>query len=88
MYVIKKMQLNKFQPSPVVSARELFVSLGARPATITSKDTADCFDQPTVLGASKTKLLGLADEMARSAAAKQASDGKSPDMIGKNGKEF
>lgn len=84
MYVIKKMRLNRFELRPCVSARALFASKGPQNATIISKLGADCFDAPNVDGASKTKLLGLVDEMAKSAYAKRESDGNSPDMPGIN----
>lgn len=67
MYVIKEMRLNKFQPKPIVSNRELFVSIGARPATINSKETADCVGAPVPDGASKTKMLALAQEISKAA---------------------
>lgn len=67
MFVIKEMRLNRFEPKPIVSNRELFASCGAKPATIESKETADCFSEPTLQGASKTKALGLAAEIATKA---------------------
>lgn len=65
MFVIKEMRLNKFEPKPLVTNRELFASCGPRPATVESKETSDCFDSPTVQGASKTKMLGLAQDIVR-----------------------
>lgn len=67
MFVIKKLMLNKFQPRPIVSNRSLFVAMGQKPATIQSKDTSDCFDAPTCEGATKTKVLGLAQSIAKKA---------------------
>lgn len=64
MFVIKEMRLNKFEPKPIVSNRELFSACGAKPGTIESKETADCFDAPTLQCASKTKVLGLASDIA------------------------
>lgn len=67
MFVIKKLRLNKFVARPIVSNRALFTAMGEKPATIQSKDTSDCFNQPTAEGASKTKVLGLAEEISRKA---------------------
>lgn len=67
MYVIKKLRLNKFVARPIVSNRALFTAMGEKPATIQSKDTSECFNQPTAEGASKTKVLGLAEEISRKA---------------------
>lgn len=82
MYVIDKMKLNKFIARPVVSNRELFVGKGGKSfdAAIQSKDTIACVDDPSIEGASKTKVLGFAQEILDAAAAKKASDGKSPDL--------
>ena len=84
MYVIEKMRLNRFEIRPCVSARSLFATKGAQNATQTSKLGSDCFDSPNIDGASKTKILGLIDEMARCAYAKRESGGSSPDMSGEN----
>lgn len=84
MYVIDKMRLNRFEFRPCVSARALFANKGAQCATVTSKLGADCFDAPQVDGASKTKMLGLIDEMARSAYAKHMSGGESESMSNVN----
>lgn len=67
MFVIKQMQLNKFERKPLVRNRDLFSSMGQRPATIESKETSDCYNQPSLEGASKTKVLGLADQIGRAA---------------------
>lgn len=67
MYVIKEMRINKFESRPIVSNRELFIANGQKPGTIESKATSDCFDEPSVVGASKTKILGLADEISAKA---------------------
>lgn len=64
MFVIKKMRLNKFEPKPVVSNRSLFMSKGDCSAVVTSKDTTECYKEPSILGISKTKLLELAREVA------------------------
>lgn len=69
MYVIPKMRINKFIPQPIVTNRHLFASRGQQPATVQSKETADCYNQPTLQGASKTKLLGLAKEISDAAIA-------------------
>lgn len=76
MFVIKEMRLNKFEPKPIVSNRELFVAKGESPGTIHSKDTADCFSEPSVVGASKTKMLGLAQDIASKAIEHAKSDGE------------
>lgn len=88
MYVIKKMKLNKFRPRPLVSNRELFASIGEKGATIQSKDTADCYDAPSIEGASKTKVLGLAEEIGKAAYAKKMSNGESESMSIKNAKDY
>lgn len=67
MYVIPKMRINKFEPKPIVTNRQLFAARGQQPATIVSKDTSDCYNQPSIQGASKTKILGLAQEVCNAA---------------------
>lgn len=62
MFVIKKLRLNKFQSRPIVSNRALFLAVGQKPAEIVSKDTSDCIGSPSVDGANKNKLLGLAQQ--------------------------
>lgn len=69
MYVIEKMRINKFERKPIVSNRQLFASKGEQPATIVSKATADCYDEPSLQGASKTKVLGLAKSISDAAIA-------------------
>ena len=88
MFVLKKMRLNRFELRPCVSARALFASKGAMSATVTSKLGADCYDAPSVDGASKTKMLGLLDEIAKSAYVKHVSNGQSPDMPGANASDM
>lgn len=80
MFVIKKLRLNKFVARPIVSNRSLFVAMGNKPATIQSKDTADCFDAPTVEGATKTKVLGLAQEIAKKAVEMKESNGNASEL--------
>lgn len=87
MYVIKQMRLNKFQPSPIVTARQMFLSKGPCEATILSKDTSDCFNEPTPDGASKTKLLGLAQQISAVAIAKAKEGDNASDMQKKNAKD-
>lgn len=87
MYVIKKMQINKFEPKPIVTARQLYLLSGEKPAAITSKDTTECVNDPVPYGAKKTQLLGLADDMAKAAYAKQQSDGASEDLKPTNPKD-
>lgn len=65
MYVIEEMRLNRFESKPIVSNRSLFMAKGDCSAVQTSKDTADCFDEPSILGSSKTKVLGLAEKVAK-----------------------
>lgn len=67
MFVIKKLRLNKFEARPIVSNRALFQAIGEKPASIQSKDTSDCYNEPTVEGATKTKVLGFAQEIAAKA---------------------
>lgn len=88
MYVIEKMRLNRFERKPIISARALVASRGMSESIIKSQCGSDCFDSPNIDGASKTKLLGLVDEMARSAYAKHISDGNSPDMKPKDAKDL
>lgn len=88
MYVIKKLMLNKFQPRPIVSNKALYISMGAKPATIVSKDTAECFSEPTPDGASKLKTLGLAAEISRVAYEKHNTAGKSEDLEIRNAKDY
>lgn len=82
MYVIEKMRLNRFELRPCVSARALAASFKGSTAVIASKADSSCFDTPSIDCASKTKLLGLCDEMARFAYAKRESNGNSADMPG------
>lgn len=87
MYVINKMRLNKFEPKPIISNRELFISCGAQVGTINSKETADCYSEPSVDGASKTKILGLAKQIGETAYAKSREGDAAPSMPGKNAKD-
>lgn len=80
MFVIKKLRLNKFVARPIVSNRALFTAMGEKPATIQSKDTSDCFNQPTVEGATKTKVLGLAQEISRKAYEMRESNGNATEL--------
>lgn len=80
MFVIKKLRLNKFVARPIVSNRALFLAMGQKPATIESKDTSDCFDAPTVEGATKTKVLGFAQEIARKAYEMHESNGNAEQL--------
>lgn len=82
MFVIKKLRLNKFVARPIVSNRALFVAVGDKPATIQSKDTSDCFDQPTVEGATKTKVLGLAQEIANKAVEYRQNSEETTPLVG------
>lgn len=88
MFVIKKLRLNKFVARPIVSNRALFHAMGEKPATIQSKETAECYDQPTAEGASKTKILGLAEQISRTAYLKHVTEGESNDMKQKNAKDY
>lgn len=88
MYVIKKMKLNKFKPRPIISNKALFKSKGECPAVIESKQTADCYNEPTVEGATKLKTLGLAEEISKVAYEKHVSAGESADMKIKNARDY
>lgn len=88
MFVIKKMRLNKFVERPIVSNRELFIACGEKSGNIISKETSDCYDAPTIEGASKTKLLGLASEIAKTAVEKHKSAGQSDDLVIKNARDY
>ena len=61
------MRLNKFQPRPIVSNRSLALSVGDKPATIESKETSDCLNEPTCDGSNKNKLLSLAQQIGEKA---------------------
>lgn len=87
MFVIKEMRLNKFEPKPIVSNRELFVAKGECPATIQSKDTADCYSEPSIVGASKTKILGLAQDISSKAIEHAQSNGEA-DKLNKGLKDL
>lgn len=64
MFVIKKMRLNKFEKRPIVSNRALFISKGEKASSVISKDTMEnCLDAPHIDGASKLKVLGLAEKI-------------------------
>lgn len=68
MFVIKKMRLNKFEKRPIVSNRSLFISKGEKASSIISKDTMEnCLESPSIDGASKLKVLGLAEQIAAKA---------------------
>lgn len=88
MFVIKKMQINKFQPKPIVTARALFLINGEKPATIQSKDTPQCVDDPILVGTKKTQALGLAAEMAESAYKKHITGGESDSMTPRNPRDM
>lgn len=66
MFVIKKMRLNRFEKRPIVSNRSLFISKGESKSSIVSKDTMEnCLESPSIDGASKLKVLGLAEEISK-----------------------
>lgn len=69
MFVIEKMKLNKFEPRPIQSNREIALCKGESAPLIQSKDTAECFSEPSIIGASKTKMLGLAQDISNKAIA-------------------
>lgn len=87
MFVIKKMQLNKYEARPIVSNRELFVAQGERPSTQVSKDTPECVGTPSIEGASKTKVLGLAAEIVEQAKKEHESAGRTPVLKQENAKD-
>lgn len=80
MFVIKKLRLNKFVARPIVSGRALFTAMGNKPATIESKDTAECYNAPTAEGATKTKILGLAQQIANKAYEMRTSNGEASEL--------
>lgn len=88
MYVIKNMQLNKFEKRPIVSNRELFASNGKAEAVVTSKAMSDCLDDPQIDGASKTKMLGLASAIVAQAEKEHNTAGNTSPMQKKNAKEY
>lgn len=88
MFVLEKMKLNRFELRPVVSARALVASKGNCPSTESSKADSSCYNAPSVDGASKTKLLGLVDEMARVAYAKRETNGASASMSPTNANDM
>lgn len=88
MYVIKNMQLNKFEKRPIVSNRELFASNGKAEAVVTSKAMSDCLVDPQIDGASKTKMLGLASTIVAQAEKEHNTAGKTAPMEHKNAKEY
>lgn len=88
MFVIEKMKLNKFKNRPIVSNRELFMAKGESPATIVSKDTADVVNEPTAEGATKLKVLGLAEEISKTSYAKHKEGEKAKDLDIKNAKDY
>lgn len=67
MYVIEKMRLNRFEPKPIVSNRALFMAKGDCSAVQTSKATTECYNEPSIIGSSKTKVLGLAEDITKAA---------------------
>lgn len=68
MYVIKKMRLNKFQPCPTPSAKELYKQFGESKPLYPSKQTAESIHDTVPIGTSKTKLLSIAKDVAEKAA--------------------
>lgn len=78
------MQINRLQIKPIVTNKALYLACGARPCTVESKSTSDCYSEPTPYGARKTQLIALGNEIAKAAIAKQNSDGQSPDMTPRN----
>lgn len=85
MFVIKKLRLNKFVERPIVSNKAMFISCGEKPATIESKDTADCYKDAVVDGASKLKMLGLATEII--AKSQEFAKGDNPTELNKNARD-
>lgn len=68
MYVIEKLRLNKFQPSPVLTGRQLYAKFGYSDPRIQSKQTAEEIECVVPNGARKTQVLALANDMANKAA--------------------
>lgn len=67
MFVIRKMRLNTFEPRPMQSNREVAMCKGESAPIIQSKNTAECYNEPSIVGASKTKVLGLAQDISTKA---------------------
>lgn len=67
MYVIRKMRLNKFEPTPISSPRALFARKGEQPAPVESKLTQDCIADAMPGNPSKLQALALGDEIAKKA---------------------
>lgn len=83
MYVIKKLQLNRFKAVPVVTNRQQAIAAGINSDTKEenpSKDTIECAGTATILGANKLQMLALGQEMARAAYLKHKTAGASADM--------
>lgn len=78
MYVIQKMRLNRFEPRPIVTNRGVYLAVGAKEATVQSKENFDCLKQPTLFGASKLKVLGLAYDITRKAIEHKQKEGTEP----------
>lgn len=87
MFVIPKMQINKFESRPVLSNRQMFLMSGSKPATFESKDTADCANEALPIGARKTQLLGLAQEIAQKAVEMKNSNGSAEPLEPTNPRE-
>ena len=87
MFVIKQMRINKFERKPIVSNRELFIAKGKSLATIESKEKSDCYEAPTIVGASKTKVLGLAKEIGETAIAKHITAGEASSLPNTSAKD-
>lgn len=82
------MRINKFVAHPIVSNRDLFVAKGEQLGSIISKDTADCYNEPSIVGATKTKILGLAQEISKTAIAKAKEGDKAKSMDGTPAKDM
>lgn len=67
MYVIQKLRLNKFQPSPVMTPRQLFEKFGQSDPLIKSQQTAEEIECVIPTSARKMQVLALANDMAEKA---------------------
>lgn len=79
MFVIEKMRLNKYKPTPIVPNRAIALSQGESDPVVTSKQTYKCATEPDITGASKTKVMGLAMEISEAAYKNHKGD-KQPEL--------
>lgn len=68
MYVIKKLKLNKFKASPVLTGKQLKAKYGYSEPAVDSNETAENIEVTVPFGARKLQVLSLANDMADKAA--------------------